>query len=105
MLNRQRCLVVTALRSGKPKSLTLREQIPPRHCRHDEDAGSLKFMNPTSDPSARCPSCGGPTREVHVSIDFWRGGVEPVAVLACEDVSCDAYHPATPTNPPTKRRF
>jgi hypothetical protein len=45
-----------------------------------------------------CPVCGGPANEVEVSIDFWRGGVEPLTIWACEDVKCEAHHPMVSHN-------
>jgi hypothetical protein len=46
----------------------------------------------------RCPVCGGPANEVEVSIDFWRGGVEPLTIWACEDVTCEAHYPMVSHN-------
>jgi hypothetical protein len=50
-------------------------------------------MNATNEPAARCPVCGGPAREVQVFEPFWRGAVEPVTIVACNDATCDAYVP------------
>jgi hypothetical protein len=43
--------------------------------------------------AGRCPVCGGPATDVEVSIDFWRGGVEPLTICACKDVACEAHCP------------
>jgi hypothetical protein len=43
--------------------------------------------------SSGCPVCGGPADEIEVSMDFWRGGVEPLAIWACADATCDAHYP------------
>ena len=42
--------------------------------------------------SSGCPVCGGPAEEVQVTIDFWRGGVEPATVWACQDLACEAHY-------------
>ena len=42
--------------------------------------------------SSGCPICGGAADEVEVSIDFWRGGVEPLTIWACHDVTCEAHY-------------
>jgi hypothetical protein len=60
----------------------------------DRKGAQHVYVNHTNDPAGRCPVCGGPTDEVQVPIGFWRGGVEPTAVLACADSACDAYYPA-----------
>jgi hypothetical protein len=43
--------------------------------------------------SSGCPLCGGPADEVEVSLDFWRGGVEPLIISACQDPECVAHYP------------
>ncbi len=39
-----------------------------------------------------CLVCGGLADEVEVTIDFWRGGVEPLVIRACRDLECEAYY-------------
>ena len=43
--------------------------------------------------SSGCPVCGGPAGVVEVSIEFWRGGAEPLEIWVCEDATCPAQHP------------
>ena len=50
-------------------------------------------MAPTDESAAQCPVCGGPAEGVQISVDFWRGGVEPISIVACKDPTCDAYYP------------
>jgi hypothetical protein len=57
------------------------------------DAGKAFVMHPSELPSAECPICGGPAEEAEVAIDFWRGAIEPIAILGCKDVACKAYGP------------
>jgi hypothetical protein len=45
-----------------------------------------------------CPVCGGPADEVEVSIDFWRGGLEPLTIWACHDAQCEAHYPMVTHN-------
>jgi hypothetical protein len=35
---------------------------------------------------------------VEVSIEFWRGGAEPLAIWVCEDPACAAQHPMVSHN-------
>jgi hypothetical protein len=48
--------------------------------------------------SSGCPMCGGPADVVEVSIEFWRGGAEPLAIWVCEDPACAAQHPMVSHN-------
>jgi hypothetical protein len=48
--------------------------------------------------SSGCPLCGGLADEVEVSIDFWRGGVEPLTIWACQDAACEAHYPMVSHN-------
>jgi len=52
-------------------------------------------MTPSDESVAQCPLCGGPADDVQVFVDLWRGGVEPVSIVACKDPACDAYYPST----------
>ena len=57
-------------------------------------------MNPTDESAVRCPICGGPAKDVQFFIDavIEDSAVEPVTIRACENMACDAYHPAAHQN-------
>jgi hypothetical protein len=52
-------------------------------------------MGSGNDSAVRCPVCGGPAKDVEISIGLGDGAVEPITIRACNDAACDAYYPST----------
>jgi hypothetical protein len=49
-------------------------------------------MNGTNQGAA-CPICGGPARDVEVSVGLGDGAADPIVIRACDNAACDAYYP------------
>jgi hypothetical protein len=61
-------------------------------------ASILAYMTSTNEPAARCPVCGGPAKDVEISVGLGDGAAEPITIRACRDAACDAYYPMARQN-------